>query len=208
MGKEFKYRFKQLPLYYKLTGMGSIIALLAVFLPWISYDTKGSNGLQGLTYLIGYVILFLSLVTLIFFLFRLFDKKHPKIPCKEHTLYMIAGGEIMLLSMIAFSIYSSLFFFTSKYSIELGVSISTIGGLLVLMGGYLAWKEERQDNVKKTFIHMPEPEPDKDLERYLKKSKDEHKMLSAEESIGEEKISASENRSEGEEQPPNLKMFE
>jgi hypothetical protein len=207
MGKAFKYRLKQLPLYYKLTGIGSLLSLIAIFLPWLSYDAIVWNGFQGITYPIGYIIVFLSFLVFIFFLFHWFDKKIPKFPFKEYTFNIVAGGEIVLLCIITILIYNAIYFFTSKSNIELGVSISALGGLLISIGGYLAWKEERQDNVKKTFIHMPEQEPDKDLERYLKKSKDEHKMLSVEESMGEERARTEEPVKE-DQQPPNLKMFE
>lgn len=95
--------------------------------------------------------------------------------------------------------------------VEWGLTITTIGGLIILIGGYLAWKEEREENVRKTFIHLPEQEPDKDLERYLKKSKAEHKILSVEEeSQPEEKRSLHEEESvtDEEKQPPNLQMFD
>jgi hypothetical protein len=206
IGKAVKYRLKQLPLYYKLTGMGSFLSLIAVFLPWLSYDAIVWNGFTGITYPMGYMIIFLSFVVFLFFLFHWFNKKIPKFPFKEHTFNMVAGGEIVLLCVMTILIYNTFYFFTSKSNIELGVSMAAIGGLLIAIGGYLAWKEERQESVKKTFIHLPEQEPDKDLERYLKKSKDEHKILSVEES-GEEEKDHGENPMQ-EEQQPNLKIFE
>ncbi len=208
LAKKIGYLLKNLRFYHKLEGIGILITLIGLFLPWISYDAeKSTNGFQNVGYLIGWIILIVIGVLALLLILRLFDRKPPKIPIKEYTLIFMSGAQIVLLSCIAFSIYSSFFHVTASYETRFGIGITLFGGVVVAFAGYLAWKEEQEENSKKTFLHLPDDEETvHDLERYLQKTKQEHKLLSVEDEAiqsGRESHTQSDNRKE----PPNLSMF-
>lgn len=209
--KALRYRLRQLPLYYKLIGFGSLISIVSIFLPWVSYESRVFNGVEDITFLIGYIIFILSLLLFLFFILHLWEKKLPRLPVKEYTLSMFSGLQIILLSLVAFSVYNRLFLYTSTSEIRFGLTGTIIAGVLICIGSYLAWREEKEESVKKTFMHVPEATPGKDLEKFFQKSKENHKLLSAEEtgsSGADPTPPPSEGQNPDQSQPPNLKMFE
>ncbi len=208
VGKELQYRFRQLPLHHKLVGIGGLVSLIGVFLPWFSYGSKAFNGLQDTTFLIGYIIFTLSLLMVLVFVIRALDKKFPKMPMKEYTLAMVSGFQVLLLSIVAFSLYTKGSLYFSETEIGMGLTPTAIGGILVFIGGYLSWKLEREETVKKTFMHMPEQENSKDLEKIFQKTKDDNKLMTAEESTPVEHRREEAAPESNEKMPPNLKMFD
>lgn len=205
-GKFLRYKLSDLPLHQKLVGIGSLISIIGVLLPWISYDDHTRNGLQDITFLVGYIIIFLSALVLLSVILKMTKKKFLKFPLRETLLSLFTGTQIVLLSVISFSIYSQLFLYTSSSQIRFGLTFSGIGGLMILIGSYLAYKEEKQDAVKKTFLHhLPEEEEqDQELEQFFQKSKEKHNTLEIEESSPKGKITYEDNQKKDE----NMSMFD
>lgn len=222
--KDIQYKIRQLTLHQKLVGLGSILSIMGVFLPWMSYENKSFSGVQDMTYLIGYIILVLSCILFVFFLLRVSGKRLPRLPFKEHTFSMVCGLQIIILSVVAFSIYNKLFLFTATSEIQFGISITIIGGVFIILGSYFSWLQERKENVRKTFIHMPEEDNRNELEKIFQKTREDNKAFVPEETtLEEEKTEEAppENREEQEKNmieeteeteqplpPSNLKMFE
>ncbi|MBN1494983.1 hypothetical protein JW911_04585 [Candidatus Peregrinibacteria bacterium] len=141
-------KFTNLPLPYKLVGIGALIAFIGVFLPWykdIDQFKTGDqfNGISGPLYLIGYIVIALSLFNLIFAGFHFLEKKLPSLPLKESLLYILSGAFSLFLLIITNSVY-----FHPKFGINIaskdvqfGMIFAFIGAMLIVIGGVLQNRE-------------------------------------------------------------------
>jgi len=138
----------KLPIYMKMIGFGSLITLISVFLPWYQ-DLDAFNtgdmfiGLSGPLYLLGFLILTLSLGSFAIFMFRFLGKPLPKLPLRESHNHVFAGVFNLFLLLITNSIY-----FHSKFGINItqkeirfGMILAFAGAVLVVLGGMMQNKK-------------------------------------------------------------------
>ena len=156
-------KIQNAPLHVKLIGGGGLLSAVGCFLPWYAKSfgsrTETFNGLQDMTYLIGYIVLVLGLFSLILSLYHVFNWKLFKLPVKEHWLHIFSAVQIVMLGFIAWSIYNAAYeMFSSSVELKFGLTVSMVGGTLLFFGGYLGLEEEKRQEAHKTFIHLPEEE--------------------------------------------------
>jgi len=151
-------KFLNLPMYQKIIGVGSLISIIGALLPWYSdIDTFNTGdtflGVTGPLYLVGYIIIALSLFSLILSGLRAFDKKLPSLPMKESMIYIISGASSIFLMIIASSVYSHYKFginLTSKEQ-QFGMMITFIGAVAITLGGVLQNRERGTSRMIKEF---------------------------------------------------------
>ena len=166
-----KDRFLQLPFVYKLTGAGSILALISVFLPWYQdFDAFNTGdrflGITGPLYLVGYIVLALSAFSLILTGFHFFEKKLPPLPMKEAMIYILSGAISLFLMVIANSVYLHPKFginITSKV-VQYGMIVAFAGAGIVLIAGVLQSRERGTSRHLKEFEEETRAELDPILE--------------------------------------------
>lgn len=135
-------KIKRLPLGLKLSGAGGILALISVFLPWYSDLDKFKTGneffgISGPLYLVGILILALSVMSIWIVGMKAFDKKLPRMPIEEPYLFILSGCASLFLLLLTSSVY-----FHSKFGVNImqkevgvGMALCIIGSILVLTGG-------------------------------------------------------------------------
>lgn len=153
-----KHKLLNLPMPQKVIGTGALLALIGAFLPWYK-DIDSFNtgdlffGITGPLYLIGYIIIALSIFALILTGFYLLDKKIPPLPMKESVIYILSGGVTLFLMIIANSVY-----FHPKFGInitskehQIGMLLALIGATAITIGGILQNRESGTSRFIKQF---------------------------------------------------------
>ncbi|MBT3864862.1 hypothetical protein HOE67_04235 [Candidatus Peregrinibacteria bacterium] len=137
-----------LPTYMKLIGVGSLITVFSVFLPWYrdldSFNTGDQFiGLSGPLYLLGFLILLLAIGSFGIFMMKFLEKPLPKLPLEESHSHVFAGVFSMFLLLITNSIY-----FHSKFGINItskeirfGMIVAFFGAAFMLIGGMMQNKK-------------------------------------------------------------------
>lgn len=153
-----KAKFLKLALPQKLIGAGAIIALVSAVLPWYSdidmYNTgERFLGVTGPLYLVGYIIIALSLFSIILTGFYLMNKKIPALPMKEPLVYILTGVVSLSLLIIANSVYFHPEFGVNITSKEYGIGmmLALIGAMAVLIGGIMLQRESGTPRLVKEF---------------------------------------------------------
>lgn len=142
-------RLQRLPLSLKLTGFGSFLTFVSVFLPWYA-DLDAFNtgdkfiGLGGPLYLLGFLIMIMAIGSLVVSGFRFFEKKLPTLPLEESHFHIFVGAMSLFLLLITNSIY-----FHSKFGVnitmkemKIGMIFALFGSALVFIGGIRRNKEK------------------------------------------------------------------
>lgn len=145
-------------MHQKIIGVGALIAVIGALLPWYSDVDKFNTGdtflgVTGPLYLVGYIIIALSLFSIILTGMRVFDKKLPPLPMKESMVYIISGAASLFLMVIANSVYTHHKFginLTSKEQ-QFGMMIAFVGALAVTLGGVLQSRESGTSRMIKEF---------------------------------------------------------
>lgn len=151
-------KFLNLPMHQRIIGVGALIAIIGALLPWYSDVDKFNTGdtflgVTGPLYLVGYIIIALSLFSVILTGMRAFDKKLPPLPMKESMVYIISGAFSLFLIVIANSVYTHHQFGINLIAKEqqLGMMIAFVGVLAVTLGGILQSRESGTSRMIKEF---------------------------------------------------------
>ncbi len=143
-----KNKFLNLPLPQKLIGGGALLALIGSLLPWYQDFDAFNHGVQflgvtGPLYLVGFIIISLSIFSLILTGFYIFEKSLPDLPMKESLVYILSGATGLFLLLIANSVYFHKDFGTNITSKEYGIGmmIALVGTIAVTLGGILQSRE-------------------------------------------------------------------
>lgn len=184
-------KFNQLPMYQKVIGIGSVIAILSSFLTWYkdidAFDRGGSYlGITGPLYLIGYVIICLSVFTLALTVFHLLGKKIPSLPIKESMVYILSGATSLFLLILANSIYFHPKFGLNITSKEYGIGmmLAFIGSVAITIGGVMQNRERGTSRLIKEFqeeAQNPDVDPVIELNNFQKEQEERKERLAQEE---------------------------
>lgn len=164
--------FQDLPFEKKLLGVGSLLLVLSLFLPWYqdldSFKTGDMFlGLTGPLYLAGMSLLVMGVGNLVFMYMELNKKKMPFMHMKFSTFYFISGIFAFFMLLLVNSVY-----FHPKFGINItlkqsqfGMFFAFIASSFITIGGYLAsrdkamlLKEFREEMEQDDFIHLPKQE--------------------------------------------------
>lgn len=145
MPNSFKTRLIKLPTVSKLVIVGSLIAMIGVFLPWYNdIDKFGTGdmflGISGPLYLAGIIVLLSSIASFFLIAMRLFNKPIPQLPMKEEQFYVLSSSISASMLILSISV-----FFHNKFGISLvdknigiGMYLGFIGTGIVLLGAIVA----------------------------------------------------------------------
>ena len=134
-------------------GIGLIVGLIAIFLPWYgySYSTSGITGITGgfsssasvggLNYWTGWFFFLFVLIGLALIILRTFAPSVaiPALPVNDAMTYMIVGAVMVVMALLWLLLGAPASFSGPGYSagISFGLIIGLIAGVAVLAGGYL-----------------------------------------------------------------------
>lgn len=207
-----KGKLLKLPLTQKLIGFGAIIALISTVLPWYSdidmYNTgERFIGVTGPLYLVGYIIIALSIFSIILTGFYLLNKKIPALPMKESLVYILSGVVSLSLLIIANSVYFHPEFGVNITSKEYGIGmmLALIGSVAILIGGIMQQRESGTSRLVKEFqeetgaLEEEAVDPVLELNNFQKEQMMEHEKaeVTTKEPAKEPQKTSAEERFEG-----------
>lgn len=143
--KHLSHLFSALPFESKLVFIGSLALLVSVFMPWyedIDAFHMGDMflGVTGPLYMVGFVLLLISGLTLYT---AVSDKKIEKLPLEKPHLNLLVGISSLFLLVLTASVY-----FHTKFGVNItmkemrfGMIAAFIGASLVALGGFLENKK-------------------------------------------------------------------
>ncbi len=143
----FKKRLKALSLPNKVVGIGALVGIVSVFLPWYKDIDRFHTGdmflgITGPLYLLGATLLLLFGGSLALVISEAMQKEFVKLPVKKTTFHMLAGGGGLYLLCLAYSI-----FFHPQFGLNLvdkqpmfGLFGVLVASALVGYGGHLLTK--------------------------------------------------------------------
>lgn len=212
-----KDKFLNLPLPQKVVGIGAFLAFISSFLPWYqdidSFNTGDRFlGITGPLYLVGYIIIALSLFSLILTGFYVLGRKLPPLPMKESIVYILSGSISLFLLIVANSVY-----FHPKFGInimskeyQIGMMLAFIGSLAITIGGVMQHRESGTSRFIKEFQEEAREEEDLDpvleLNNFQKEQRWEHEkqdeliretIIHSQKSVREEKSPIIERKASG-----------
>jgi hypothetical protein len=134
-------------------GVGLIVGLIALFLPWYGYSesfsgiagiTNGfssSGSVGGLSYWTGWFFFLFVLVGLALIILRTFvpSVAIPALPLNDAMTYMVVGGVMVVMALLFLLIGAPASYSAAGFSagISFGLIIGLIAGVAVLAGGFL-----------------------------------------------------------------------
>lgn len=135
--ERIKTRFMRLPLYSKLLAVGSLLAVVSVFMPWYedldAFKTGDMFlGITGPLYLAGYVMLLASALSFSLVAFNILDKKAPRLPMKENHVHIAVGVLNIFLLILVNSVY-----FHDKFGVNIALKDARFGMTLAFIGSGL-----------------------------------------------------------------------
>jgi len=177
--RQIKENMVGLPLEEKIVYSGALLTVLGTFLPWFSFDQyKSFNGFESITWLLGLFVFLFGLSVFLPIFSPFFSRTNSYLIEKKLQIWLIAGGVILLMSLIAYSIYASFVWVKMETQIHSGLYIVIFSGLVILTGVVVDWirsKKGYRVNVAKVDDTLPS---DEQLERIIQTSRDEDGHLS------------------------------
>lgn len=175
---------------HKVIGIGSVVVIISSFLTWYkdidAFDRGGAYlGITGPLYLIGYVIICLSIFSLALIVFHLLEKKIPSLPIKESMVYIFSGATSLFLLLIANSIYFHPQFGLNITSKEYGIGmmLAFMGSVTITIGGVLQNREGGTNRLIKEFQEeagVPDVDPVIELNNFQKEQEERKERLEME----------------------------
>ncbi len=154
--------FRELTFEKKVIFFSHFVTLVVCFFPWFEADpayeaTFFYNAFQGPGFLIGAFIFLISLIIVLLYLDRLFEKEVVKLPFSENTLYFAAGAQQVLLLVLIWSVLISTGKDFGDHEIRFGIFIAFIAQISGLVATFLNYQLDRQHEAKKFFQHPTLP---------------------------------------------------
>lgn len=143
---------------------GALIALLSLFLPWISGEWLGGDtitysGFGFYTSFLGFVIFLLLLFILVITLLPLAGG--PVLVKKRHREFIrfIVTLQTTVLVLASLSVLTKVTFEFSRMEVRFGIYLCLIGNLIALLYAFLGFQEYRKSQVHELFHHPEDQAP-------------------------------------------------
>ncbi|MCA9374099.1 MAG: hypothetical protein R3B71_00085 [Candidatus Gracilibacteria bacterium] len=170
--KQLSQIFQELPFEKKLLGIGSLLMIVSVFLPWYqdldSFKTGDMFlGITGPLYIAGVSLLVMSVMNVALLFFEKTGRKLPYVNIKPSNFYFVSGIFAFFMLLLVNSVY-----FHPKFGINItlkqsqfGMFFAFIAASFITIGGYLAGRDKatllrefQEEMEEDEFIHLPKQE--------------------------------------------------
>ncbi len=173
MPPRFLRGFAALETEEQILNAGSLVAIVGVFLPWMSGEWLGGErvnywGFEFYTSILGFSVFLLHFFLLIITLVPLLGG--PVLIRKRHreAVRLAASGAAALLILAALSVLMNVTLEFTRMEMRFGIYVSLIGSLVALLYSFLRFQEMRKQQVQELF-HHPEDRtvPRENTETYV-----------------------------------------
>ncbi|HLD08404.1 MAG TPA: hypothetical protein VJB60_05055 [Candidatus Peribacterales bacterium] len=140
----------------KILNLGSIVALLGIFVPWFGGDWFGDpatwSGFQFYTSFIGLLIFLGHVFILSLTVLPLMGYSLVKTSLRE-LLRLIVALESVLLTIVAWSVLTNISFDRSQMEIRFGIYLTLVGSIVTSLYAFLRVQQQRHRSVRELFHH-------------------------------------------------------
>jgi hypothetical protein len=147
--RHLHHKVKNLSRGRQLALGGSLLALLAIFMPWhtigtVTLGTQHSfNGFGDQNLIVGLLTFAFMLGSFLFVSLPLIGVRPPRLAWRESGILLFFGGESSLLTLVLTVMHATSLTRAAHYDLRLGLHLALIGSVLVFLGGYTLRAEER-----------------------------------------------------------------
>lgn len=161
----FIKKFSALELEEKILNTGALLALLSVFLPWVSGEWLGGDsvtysGFGFYTSVMGLAIFALNAALLLLTLVPLFGGPTIFRRRTREFLRFIFASQAMILVLATLSVLTKVTFEFSRMEVRFGVYVCLIGSILSLFEASIRYAHQRKLAEQEPFRH---PEDSKEV---------------------------------------------
>ncbi len=142
----------------KVISIGSILILVSTFMPWYeivhSYkENKIFTGLSGDLGIIGFVILLMSLFSLLIIMAENLHLPFANFGYKKEHILLFLSGESFIFSLLATAIHTKNSFGYSDANLRFGIYLVLIASLFGALSAFSMIQKNRKEEVEDFFNH-------------------------------------------------------
>jgi len=156
---------KYLEIEEKILNVGSLIAVIGVFMPWFGGEWFGEptvwTGFGFYTSFIGLLIFLAHIFILSLTVLPLMGYKIIRTSLRD-LLRLIIGLECVLLVIVIWSVLTNIAFDRAQMEIRFGIYLTLVGSIVVSLYSFLRVQQQRKRHVEELFQH-PEDSSDSPL---------------------------------------------
>ncbi|MBN1258518.1 hypothetical protein JXA05_02045 [Candidatus Peregrinibacteria bacterium] len=150
----------------KVAGLGMLVALVALFMPWYSvvftFDKKSvsQSGFAGDLGVLGFIIFIMVILAALTLTGEYLHFRLPRLGYGKEQILLFLMGESAFLTLIAIAVYTKRSLEFTSAELRFGIYLALVGALLSTFAVYAQMQKFRKKDVESFFEH-PEPKPKK-----------------------------------------------
>src|SRR3989344_1138242 len=157
----FLRALKYLEIEEKVLNIGSLLAILGIFMPWFGGEWSGQpkvwTGLGFYTSFVGLLILLAHIFTLALTVLPLLGYSVIRISLRDIIRFTI-GIETVFLVVMVLSILTNVSFDFSQVEVRFGIYLTLVGSIIVSLYAFLRMQQERKRSAQELFHHPEDAE--------------------------------------------------
>lgn len=155
--------FKSLDIEDRILNSGCIIAIVGVFLPWISGEFRGAevvthSGFEFFTSFLGTTVFLLHGFLMVLFVLPLAGGPNIVRKRYQEVLRLFLSLQATLFTIAALSVLT-VATFEYRMEVRFGIYVTLIGSVVVNIYAFLRWQAQRRKEVHDLFHHPEDPTP-------------------------------------------------
>lgn len=151
----------------KVVGLGILITLIGLFLPWYSvvfaFDktSASQSGFSGDLGVIGFIVFLMLIIAALVLTGEYLYFRLPQFGYSKEQILFFLMGEGAFLTLIAIAVYTKRSLEFTNAEIRFGIYMSLIGACLATFAAYAQMQKLKKKDVEAFFEHTEEPKPPK-----------------------------------------------
>ena len=134
------------------------LTLVLCFFPWFSAQPIGEppfyyHAFRGESFLIGFLLFFLSMSVLLLFVDQLLEKHRIQLPCDKNYILLAVGAQQILLAILAWSVLLKVGAQYATSSLRFGLSAILLVHIIGAVAVYLHLQKSKQKKARSFFQH-------------------------------------------------------
>lgn len=161
--RRLKHMLLRLSAEEKVIGVGALVTILSVFMPWysvvLSFE-KGvtESGFSGDLGVVGFVVFLFTLLTLGFLMGDHLHFRIPRFGFQKEGIILFFCGESAFLLLLEAAIFTKRSLDYTNAEIRFGLYLALIGSLFATFASYAQLQKLQKKETKAFFDHDTEPE--------------------------------------------------
>lgn len=164
--RRIKHTLLRLTAEEKVIGIGSLVMLIGIFMPWytvvMNFDKKSltETGFSGDLGVIGFVIFLMSLISLLALVSENMHLPLPQFGYRREQIIFFFLGESFFLTLISMAIYTKRSLEFTEAGLRFGSYTVLLGAFFGALSAFALIQKSKRKEVQEFFSHEQEEEMD------------------------------------------------